>query len=153
MLRERLGHWCSPGAMDIPEIDAALVITLVSQGLAYDPAELYRIKLKELAALEGLTPERAQKIYDSITASQKRDAWRLLYGLKIPLVGEMEAQALARGFTSVDAVFAAGVAQLVRQAGISEAMAQSLTRWYADSTNRKLVKQLGKAGVNFDFLK
>ena len=152
-LRERLAHWCSPGAMDIPQIDAALVAALVSKGLAYDPAELYRVKLKELAALEGMDAARAQKIYDGITASQKREAWRMIYGLSIPRVDAAIAQALGRFFPNVDAVFATGAGHLSRVAGIPDIVAQSLVRWYADSINRKLVKQLEKAGVNFDFRK
>src|SRR5262245_52635262 len=79
-IRARIERWCSPAAMDIPGADAAFVALLVSQGLAQDAAELYRLKVKELAALPGMNPESAQKFFDAITASQKREAWRLLFG-------------------------------------------------------------------------
>lgn len=148
-LRERITHWCSAEAMDIAGGDAVLVAKLVGKGLAYDVAELYRIKLKELAALEGMDEAHAKNFFDAITASMKRDSSRVLFGLGIPLVNAVEAQALAKGFPTVDAVFAAGEARLVKDAGVSEAVAQSVTRWYGDNVNRRLVKRLEKAGVNF----
>lgn len=148
-IRERIAHWCSPEAMEIAGVDAALVATLVGKGLTYDVAEIYRLKLKEIAALEGMSQEAAQKLFDVITASMKRDAWRVLFGLGIPAVGAVEARALGKGFQSVDAVFAAGASRLMREAGLSEAVAESIVRWYGDSVNRRLVKRLEKAGVNF----
>ena len=148
-VRRGLVHWCSPEVMDIAGGDGALVAKLVGKGLARDVAELYRIKVAELAALEGVGKEAAQKFFDAITASLKRDAWRLLFGLGIPLVAAAEARALVGGVPTVDAVFAAGVPRLVKDAGVSEAVAQSLVRWHSESVNRKLVKRLEKSGLNF----
>ncbi len=148
-VRRWLAHWCAPEVMDIPGGDAALVAKLVAHGLARDVAELYRIKVKELAALPGMNAVAAQKIFEAISLSLKRDAWRLLSGLNIPLVGAAEAQALARSFPTVDAVFAAGAPRLMQDAGVSEAVAQSVVRWHSDGVNRKLVRRLNKAGLNF----
>lgn len=148
-VRRALVHWCGPDVMDIAGGDAALVAKLVGQGLARDVAELYRIKVAELAALEGLDKDAAPKFFAAVTASTKRDAWRLLFGLKIPLVGMAEAQALGRGFPTVDAVFAAGGPRLMKDGGVSEAVAQSIVRWHSDSVNRRLVKRLEKLGLNF----
>lgn len=135
--------------MDIAGVDAALVATLVSKGLTYDVGEIYRLKLKEIAALERMSQEAAQRLFTAITASMKSDAWRLLYGLGIPAVGVAEAKALAKGFPSVDAVFAAGAPRLMQEAGVSEAVAENIVRWYGDGVNRRLVKRLEKAGLNF----
>ncbi len=148
-LRARLVHWCSPGALDITGGDAALVALLVGRGLARDVAELYRIKVAELAALPGLDKSSAQKFFDALTASQKCATWRTLHGLGIPQVGPDEAKALCRQFASVDNVFAASVERLMKAEGVGEAVARSLVHWHSDSVNRKLVRRLFKAGVNF----
>ena len=147
--RARLVHWCSPGALDISGGDAALVAQLVSHGLARDAAELYRIKAAELAALPGMDKPSAQNFFDALTASQKRAAWRTLYGLDIPNITPDAARALCRHFASVDNVFAASVERLMQAEGVSEAAARSLVHWHSDSVNRRLVKRLFKAGVNF----
>ncbi|MCX6896535.1 MAG: helix-hairpin-helix domain-containing protein, partial [Verrucomicrobia bacterium] len=148
-VRRGLAHWCAPEVMDVPGADARLITLLVERGLARDVAELYRIKVKELVALPGVDADTAQIFFDALTASMKRNAWRLLFGLSIPLVGAAEAQALMRGFPTVDAVFAAGAPRLIKDAGVSEAVAQSIVRWHSDSVNRKLVRRLEKFGLNF----
>jgi NAD-dependent DNA ligase len=148
-IRARIEHWCSPAAMNITGGDAALVALLVGEGLVRDVAELYRLRVAELAALPGMDKGSAQKTFDAITASQKREAWRLLFGLSIPHVGPPEAQSLCRQFASVDNVFAASAERLMKAEGVSEATARSIVHWHSDSVNRKLVRRLFKAGVNF----
>jgi DNA ligase (NAD+) len=53
-VRGRVEHWCSRGAMDIEGGGEVLVGQLVKGGLVRDVADLYRLKLAELAALERM---------------------------------------------------------------------------------------------------
>lgn len=148
-IRARIEHWCSRGAMDIAGGDAAFVALLVGHGLVRDVAELYRLRVAELAALPGMDKNSAQNFFDAITTSQKRAAWRVLYGLDIPHVGAAEARSLCRHFAAVDNVFAASVERLKQAEGVSETVARSLVQWHSDGVNRRLVRRLYKAGVNF----
>ena len=141
--------WASPGAMDIKGCDAALAAQLVSKGLVRDAAEFYRLKLAEIAVLDGMSKDASQKFFDAITASMKRDAWRVLVGLCIPNIGATEAQTLCKHVAALDAIFAMGHERLMKLDGVSEVTARSLTHWYSDPVNRKLVRRLNKAGVNF----
>ena len=135
--------------MDIEGCDAALAVQLVNKGLVRDAADFYRLKRAELAALNGMTKERAEQIFDSITASMKREAWRVLFGLDIPNIGATEAQTLCKHFATLDVLFATGWERLMKLEGVTEIMASSLTHWYGDPANRKLVRRLKKIGVNF----
>ena len=146
---KRLALWASPEAMDIQGCDEVVIGQLVQCGLVRDAAEFYRLKLSELEALEGMTKNRAQQIFDSITVSMKRDAWRMLYGLGIPNIGAEEARTLCNHFASLDALFAMGRERLAKLDGVTEIMARTLTHWYGDSVNRKLVRRLEKIGLNF----
>jgi DNA ligase (NAD+) len=148
-VRRGLVHWCSPEAMDIAGGDAALVTKLVGKGLARDVAELYRIKVAELAALPDMDKDSAQKFFDAITASMKREAWRVLFGLGIPNISAAEAQLLCQHFATLDDLFATGPERLLKLAGVTEIMARSLSHWSGDPVNRKLVRHLERAGVNF----
>jgi DNA ligase (NAD+) len=145
----RVALWASPEAMDIQGCDAALVTQLVQRGLVRDAAEFYRLKVGEIAALEGMTKDRAQQIFDSITASMKCEAWRVLFGLGIPKMGADEAQALCKHFRTLDALFATGRERLAKLEGVTEIVARSVTHWYGDPVNRKLILRLEKIGVNF----
>ena len=146
---KRLELWVSPAAMDIPGCDTALVAQLVQRGLVYDAAEFYRLKLKELEAVPGLEKPAAQKLFETIAASKKREAWRVLFGLGIPNIGVREAQTLCQYFATLDSLFATERERLLKLAGVTEVMARSLTHWQSDPVNRKLVRQLENAGVNF----
>ncbi|NOS71260.1 MAG: hypothetical protein HOP33_15175 [Verrucomicrobia bacterium] len=146
---KRVALWASPEAMDIQGCDAALVAQLVNRGLVSDAADFYRLKVGEIAALEGMSKDAAQKFFDSITASMKRDAWRVLFGLGIPTVGATEAQALCRSFPTLDGLFAAGRERIAKSGRVSETVARNIADWFADPVNRKLVRRLEKAGVNF----
>lgn len=146
---KRVGLWASPEAMNIAGCDAALVTQLVQRGLVRDAADFYRLKLAEIAALDGMGKESAQKIFDAITASMKREAWRALLGLGIPSIGATEAKALCHHFTTLEEVFATGRERLATLEGVTEIAARNLAHWYGDPVNRKLVRRLAKAGVNF----
>ena len=146
---KRVALWASPEAMGITGCDAALVAQLVNKGLVHDAAEFYRLKLKEIETLEGMSKESAQKFFDAITASKKRGAWRVLFGLGIPNIGAAEAQMLCKHFATLDGLFATGRERLSKLEGVTEVVARSVTHWYGDPVNRKLVKRLEKAGVNF----
>jgi DNA ligase (NAD+) len=148
-VRGRIEHWCSRGAMDIEGGGEALVLQLVKAGLVLDVAELYKLQLHELSNLERMGEKSAQNFLDGVKASKARDMWRVLYGLGILHVGSGVAKALGRHFQSLDAVFAAGEAQLMEADDIGEVIARSITKWWGDSRNRDLVKRLEKFGVNF----
>lgn len=136
-------------SMDIVGCDEKLATQLVNRGLVRDAAEFYKLKVAELAALDGMDKTSAQRIFDAITASLKREAWRVLFGLSIPNIGATEAQTLCRHFATLDQLFATGRERLLKLDGVTEIMARNLTRWQGDPVNRKLVRRLEKAGVNF----
>src|SRR6185437_5855947 len=147
--RGHLEHWCARGAMDIEGGGEVLVRQLVESGLVRDVAELYKLKLAEVANLERMGEKSAQNFLDGVEASKSRDAWRVLYGLGILHVGDGGAKSLCRHFPAVDDIFGASAEQLKEAEDIGEVIARSLTQWFSDSHNRNLVERLRKAGVNF----
>jgi DNA ligase (NAD+) len=146
-IRKLIARWCSREAMDIP-ISIGLIALLVRCGLIRDVAELYRLKLREIEALEGMNAAAARGLFDALTASLKRDPWRVLFGLSIPSITTVDALALCRKFGSVDNVIAAGAERLALTEGISQTAAKAVAQWSSDPVNRRLVKRLSKAGVH-----
>jgi len=126
-----------------------LVTQLVNSGLVRDVAELYLLKVAEVANLECMGEKSAKNFIDTVTASKARDAWRVLYGLGILHVSADAAKSLARHFPTLDHILDASTDQLTEIEGSSEVIANSVVRWWGDPVNRKLVKRLRKAGLNF----
>jgi DNA ligase (NAD+) len=148
-VRGRLEHWCARGAMDIEGGGEVLVRQLVQTGLVRDEAELYSLKLSDVADLERMGEKSARNLLDGIEASKQRDMWRVLYGLGILHAGAGVAKALGRGFATLDDVFAASVDQLTECEDVGEVIAQSVVQWHGDPRNRKLIEGLRTAGLNF----
>lgn len=146
---KRVVLWASPEAMDIQGCDDALVGQLVQRGLVLDAAEFYQLSLAEIVALDGMGEGKARGLGDAIKASKQREAWRVLFGLGIPQISAADAQVLCRQFESLPQLFTAGRERLLTGEGVSEVAARQLRRWLGDPVNRKLVKRLEKAGVNF----
>jgi DNA ligase (NAD+) len=148
-VRGRLEHWCARGAMDIEGGGEVLAAQLVKSGLVHDVADLYSLKMEQIAALERMGEKSAKNFIDAVAASKSRDMWRLLFGLGILHVGAGVAKALARHFATLDQVFAASAEQLTEAEDIGEVIAQSLVNWHGEARNQKLIERLRAAGLNF----
>jgi len=148
-VRGRVEHWCSRGAMDIEGGGEVLVRQLVGSGLARDVADLYILKLAEVAGLERMGEKSARNFLDAVAASKSRDLWRVLYGLGILHVGAGVAKALSRGFATLDDIMAASTDQLTQCEDVGEVIARSVVQWQGDPRNRKLIERLRQANVNF----
>jgi len=148
-VRGRIEHWCARGAMDIEGGGEVLVRQLVQAGLVREVADLYSLKLDEVANLERMGKKSAQNFLDGVVASKSREAWRVLYGLGILHVGTGASKSLCKHFPTLDDIFSASAEQLMEAGDIGEVIARSLMQWYSDSQNKKLVERLRNAGLNF----
>ena len=148
-VRGRIEHWCARGAMDIEGGGEVLVRQLAQSGLVRDVADLYSLKLAEVANLERMGEKSAQNFLDGVVASKSHDAWRVLYGLGILHVGTGASKSLCKHFLTLDDVFSANADQLMEAEDIGEVIARSLTHWLAEPNNRKLIERLRNAGLNF----
>jgi DNA ligase (NAD+) len=148
-VRGRIEHWCARGAMDIEGGGEVLSRQLVKSGLVRDVADLYSLKLSDIASLERMGEKSAQNFLEGVEASKKRDMWRVLYGLGIFHVGAGVAKALGRGFGTLHDVFASSVEQLTDCEDIGEVIAKSIVQWHGNQRNRELIERLRKAGINF----
>ncbi len=143
----RLLHFASRRAMRIEGLGSALAEQLIAKKMVRDVADLYRLKLDNLASLERMAEKSASNVLAQIEASKTRDLWHLIYGLGIRHVGERTAGILARQFGSLDSLGQASVEELDDVHEIGLTMAQSIRDWFDDPGNKELCKRLSSAGV------
>jgi DNA ligase (NAD+) len=146
-LREALLHFGSRGAMDIEHLGEAVVDQLLERGLVRDFADLYRLAVPELAALERLAEKSATNLVNAIAASRARGLARVLYALGIRYVGERAARLLAEHFGSVDHLADARVEEIAAIHGIGPRIAESVRLFFDQPANRTAVERLRKVGV------
>jgi DNA ligase (NAD+) len=133
--------------MDIEGAGDVLVAQLVKSGLVTDVADLYALRLEQLAELERMGEKSAQNLLHGIEASKSRDLWRLIFGLGILHVGTGVAKSLGRSFATLDQLRNATVEQLAETEDIGAVIAQSIVRWFKDPRNEKLIEKLRAAGL------
>ncbi|PYU34848.1 MAG: DNA ligase (NAD(+)) LigA [Acidobacteria bacterium] len=148
-LKESLLHFAGRHAMNIDGLGAKIVDQLVDKGLVKDFADLYSLKLEQLAGLERMAEKSAQNLLDEIEASKSNSLARLIYALGIPFVGERTAQLLAEHFGSLDKLASATVEELSEVPEVGPKVAASIVEFFSEPANRKLVEKLRKAGLRF----
>ncbi len=146
--KESLLHFAGRHAMNIDGLGEKIVDQLVDKGLMKDVADLYSLKLEEVAGLERMAEKSAQNLLDEIEASKKNSLARLIYALGIQFVGERTAQLLAEHFSSLEELAAAKEEELMEVPEVGPKVAASIAEFFSEPANRQLIKKLRKAGVH-----
>lgn len=144
-----LQHFASRRAMDIDGLGEQLIDRLVDQGLVATAADLYRLPLAKLAAIDRMGEKSAANILSALEQSRHTSLARFIYALGIRQVGEATAKELASYFGSLNAVVAATEVQLLEVADIGPIGAASIRQFFAEPSNMELVAQLRAAGVDW----
>ena len=146
-LVRRVEHFVGRGALDITGIGEKQAELFVSSGLIADVADLYTLKAEQFVGLEGFGPKKIANLLGAIGESKARPLDRLLVGLGIRFVGGVAAQDLANHFGGLDAIIAAGQADLEAIDGVGPVVAASVVDFFQHPQNLALVEKLRAAGL------
>ena len=146
-LKARILYFASRKAMDIEGLGEILVEKLVDLGLVKNVADLYALRLEQIAELERMAEKSATNLINQIEASKMRGLQRLLYGLDIRHVGERYAKILAKSFRSIEKLQEATVEELDAIHEIGQTVAVSVFNWMNNPRHRELIKRLKSAGL------
>jgi DNA ligase (NAD+) len=145
--KESLLHFAGRHAMNIDGLGDKIVDQLVDKGMVKDVADLYELKLDEMAGLERMAEKSAQNLLDEIEGSKKNLLSRLIYALGILFVGERTGQLLAEHFSSVEDLAKATQEELELVPEVGPKVSASITDFFSEPANQKLIKKLREAGV------
>jgi len=145
--KESLLHFAGRHAMNIDGLGDKIVDQLVDKGMVKDVADLYELRLEEVANLERMAEKSAQNLLDEIEGSKKNPLSRLIYALGILFVGERTGQLLAEHFSSVEDLAKATQEELELVPEVGPKVSTSITDFFSEPANQKLIKKLREAGV------
>ncbi|MDO8464031.1 MAG: NAD-dependent DNA ligase LigA [Gallionella sp.] len=145
--RQALLHFASRRAMNIEGLGDRLVEQLVDTHIVNTPADLYKLRLLKLIALERMGEKSALNLLAAIELSKHTTLARFIYALGIRNVGESTAKDLAQHFGSLDNLLAADADALQQVRDVGPVVAQSMADFLAESHNREVIQQLREAGV------
>lgn len=141
-------HFASKGAMDIEGLGPQIVELLIESGLISDPADLYSLKVEDVASLERMGEKSAQNLLSAIESSKAAGLERLIYALGIRNVGQVAATALAARYGELDALFSATVEDICDIDDFGKITAECVVNWFSHPQNRGLCDRLKAAGLH-----
>ena len=146
---QTLFHFASRRALDIEGLGEKLIEQLVEAGLVNDVADLYALKVEQLAALDRMAEKSARNVFDAIERSKHTTLPRFIHALGIREVGEATAANLAAAFGQLERIAAAKVDALEAVNDIGPVVAASIASWFADDDNRRLLERLRQQGLTW----
>jgi DNA ligase (NAD+) len=146
-IKEHITHFASRGGMDIEGLGDKMVAQLVDTKLIRDPADIYFLKKEKLLTLERMAEKSATNLLAAIERSKTPPLEKFLYALGIRHVGEHMARVLAQSFKTLDSLMAATEDDLLAIRDIGPEVASSITGFFSEQSNRKVIEKFRKAGV------
>lgn len=146
----RIEHFVKRKAMDIEGLGGETIELLWQNDMLKDIADIYHLDPVQLASLPRLGEKSAANILEGVRRSKEVPFERVLFALGIRFVGETTAKYIATHFLSLDAIASASVEELAEAEEVGEKIARSITDYFADENNRRIVDSLREAGLKFD---
>jgi DNA ligase (NAD+) len=146
--KQALRHFASRRAMDIEGLGERLVDQLVDSALVETPADVYSLKVEQLADLERMGRKSAENLVVALEKSKRTTLERFIYALGIRNVGESTARDLARHFGSLDRLLEADITALEQVPDVGPVVARSIRGFFDEKHNRGVIRKLRDAGVS-----
>lgn len=147
--REALKHFASRKAMDIDGLGDKLIEQLVERDWVKSPADLYRLRVRELAHLPRMGEKSAEKIVAAIGASKQTTLPRFLYALGIREVGEATAANLATHFSELSLIAEATLEQLEQVNDVGAIVASHIYQFFREPHNQQVIDELIELGIQW----
>jgi len=133
--------------MNIDGLGSETINLLYENNLLNNIADIYELKVPDLARLERLGNKSALNIKTACEKSKEVPFERVVFALGIRFVGETVAKKLAFAFKNIEALESATYDELIAVDEIGDRIAQSVMRYFADERNIKMLARLKSFGL------
>ncbi len=140
--RRRLYYFTSKSAFDINHLGPKVVDLLADNGLVASPVDFFNLKRSDLEQLPRFGLKSAENLIRAIDDRRIIGMPRFIISLGIPQVGEEMAYDLAKNFKNMRDLSEATVEDLMKLNGIGQVVAASISLWFRNNNNRKLLNSL-----------
>ena len=147
-LLRNLIHFCSRDAMDIEGLGTAVLDTLTKEGLIRNAADIYLLKVSDIAKIERMGEKSGENLVNAVNASKENDLSKLVYALGIRHIGQKAAKLLSDKFVDIDNIMNASAEEISSIDGFGGIMAQSVVDFFSHKESIELIERLRTYGVN-----
>lgn len=120
----QLAHYAS--ATDMLGFGDAILEGAYDAGLLRSPADFYRLKWEDLAALERCGEKVARKLVKEVDKKRSLELGTFVRALGIPELGKKVSELLANQYGTLDAVLALSEAELAASHGVGSVIARTV---------------------------
>ncbi len=145
-------HFVSKEGMDIDGLGEILVEQFINKGLISNIADIYSLKLEDIASLKKSGTKFAQNLIDAIQNSKNNDLYKLITALGIRHVGTKAAKTIAKKFKTMQQLMDANFESIRMTEDIGEITANSIYDFFKEEQTIDLINKLEQAGVNMNAL-
>lgn len=149
-IKGKIEHFVSRKAMNIDGLGEETIDLLYQKELLHNIADIYDLKLENIAAQERLGEKSAQNMLAGIEASKQVPWSRVLFALGIRMVGETTAKKIARVYNTIDSLQEASSEQLCAIEDVGPQIAENIVAYFRDERNLAIIERLRKAGLQFE---
>ena len=134
--------------MDIDGLGQRTIDIFVEKGLVTSLPDLYRLKEEDLLFLEGFAQKSARKLLNSLSESLNTDLHRFIYALGIKEIGIETSKNLSKYFKNLETFFSIDYEAYLEVNDVGEVAATNLENFFKNKTNKKLIEELFKLGLD-----
>ena len=145
-------HFASKEAMNIEGLGEKVIKQLYDAGLIHNIADIYSLKLEDIAGLKKNGKKFAENLINGINKSKQNNLDRLITALGIEQVGAKSAKILAKKFKTMDALAKANFGTLTFVEEVGQITANSVREFFMQDQTKDLLKKLKAAGVNMTLI-
>ncbi len=149
-IKGKIEHFVSRKAMNIDGLGEETIDLFYQKGLLHNIADIYDLKLEDIAAQERLGEKSAQNMLAGIEASKQVPWARVLFALGIRMVGETTAKKIARVYNNIDTLQWATTEQLCAIEDVGPQIAENIVAYFNDMRNLEILERLRQAGLQFE---
>lgn len=151
---EGLIHYSSRDAMDIEGLGEKIVELLFNEKFINDIPSIYNLYnfRQDIIFMDGFKDKSVDNLIDAIEKSKQNSLEKLIFGLGIKEVGAKTAKILAKKYLTMDELMKASYEDLLAIPDIGPISATSISEYFKNENNIKLIEELKKLGLNMKYL-
>lgn len=150
---EGLIHFASRNTMNIDGLGERIIEDFYNMGFIKSISDIYLLSnhKEDLIELEGFGEKSVNNLLESIENSKNNSLEKVLFALGIRHVGKKTAKILAKRYKNIDNMINVNIDELTNVNDIGEIIAKSVKTYFDDPLNLKLIEDLKKLGLNFEY--
>ena len=144
----RIQHFVSRKAMNIDGLGDETIKLLYDKGHIKDISDIYNLDYDAISKIEGHAEKSVENLKKGIEESKSKSFQKILYGIGIRYVGESASKTILKQIKSIDELIALDFESLSKIDEIGDKTAASITTFFKNDDNIKLIKRFRDSGLN-----